>query len=1125
MAGSESPKLKPLFIASFAILIIIIGATLLFSNSGDISYKSDVFAANVSSDDNSITSKVESAGSSISFDYETPTIKQTRDGEASLYEISNSTSIKYEIKNDAQMKGLKETIILKDKNAPNEFNFDVRLENVADFKPDPDRGSWHFYDKDGKEVFYIPAGFMVDSKGSRSEDVKISIARDGSNYSAKVTADKSWLQDPQRAYPIEIDPSVIVSGGIAATDTQFGSLQRKVTYANSNWYAFYSDVVSAAGAAVKIDDASNFGALPNGGPQIVRTSSGTLYAAFRVSGGFCEIWKSSDGSSWTEQDSAGSPDCDNFNPVSIAIDSDDLIHMVYSHFAGTKEEARYVVFDTSTDTFGTSELVYQLFTNDVLGDVAIAVDSNDKPHVIFAQTFVTTGALEYSNRISGSWSAKYTIEICLDGNCISPSLAINEDNIPEVSYISTGDQDLTAGVGNANNTTSFTLQDVDTTVFTTPGTAGTSIGIDSSGNTWIAYIDENGATDYTTLVKHNDGDGWGTWQSPVTNSNAGKEPTLAINGTDVYVFYTDENNDIAYDKYTGSWSGETVIETGTYQDAKAKWSYYFNNQGSLQIDYLFSDNTDVYWNKVVLGGSGVFYKKSTDGVTWGSAVDVDTTDSDDYNPTVWQEGSLIYTAWIDDDADAIEINTINTASSDALGTKCTSADLGSIANTFMVSNAVADDGTVYLAYSDTGGDTEAGVYKLTFAGCSFTDITAGESTVTTVFATDPSNPYGINSTSTTYSTARASGTLSTENNPIIGQVFINPNYFVGETFFIWDTSGVPDNDTISAVVLSVHGKGGGDLSTTDFTVIAALDDFDGGPVVTGDWVNGSTTLPGLTQLATFATSGGWLDSYNVFSSTADILTAINKTGNTAFVLYSSRQAGNNTPTGEERVSATIPSSPDKDPKLVITHAPSMLSAGDRPVLVTVGNNLHMVSQDGNLSYSAYNGTTWTTTDTTIASVTDNNYSLTTDGTNLWLLTVASSGTATNFYEYDGASWSAPTAPWTSETNVLGVSLTYDSGATDLYASIIKDASEQAYYKTTDTSSISWSSETSFDFTPGDVSDLSMPLAVTSFAEFVGVARQGSNFESTYITPTPTPTPSYDTRIDGNVRIKGNTRLQ
>lgn len=121
-------------------------------------------------------------------------------------------------------------------------------------------------------------------------------------------------------------------------------------------------------------------------------------------------------------------------------------------------------------------------------------------------------------------------------------------------------------------------------------------------------------------------------------------------------------------------------------------------------------------------GADVFYKKSSDGVSWGSNVDIDTTDADNYNTSIWVKGNVVWVGWYDDSAVAIEFNSINTASGDALGSKCTSSSLGaSHPPAEVVSIAVQQTGTdIYVASSSNVATY--GIFKVTSA-CIFTDIT------------------------------------------------------------------------------------------------------------------------------------------------------------------------------------------------------------------------------------------------------------------------------------------------------------------------------------------------------------------------------------------------------------------
>src|SRR5690606_27504699 len=112
-------------------------------------------------------------------------------------------------------------------------------------------------------------------------------------------------------------------------------------------------------------------------------------------------------------------------------------------------------------------------------------------------------------------------------------IAINNNNIPVISYINYTDADLTAAIGNANNATSFTLHDVDTSVITTSGQAGSSIAVDSEGNIWIAYTDFGIIPDsppIVSLAKHVGGAAWSEWTSSNISEDSSMEPSIAISG-------------------------------------------------------------------------------------------------------------------------------------------------------------------------------------------------------------------------------------------------------------------------------------------------------------------------------------------------------------------------------------------------------------------------------------------------------------------------------------------------------------------------------------------------------------------------------------------------------------------
>ena len=204
-------------------------------------------------------------------------------------------------------------------------------------------------------------------------------------------------------------------------------------------------------------------------------------------------------------------------------------------------------------------------------------------------------------------------------------------------------------------------------------------------------------------------------------------------------------------------------------------------------------------------------------------------------------------------------------------------------------------------------------------------------TVSTVFATAPGGNGTAYSLNATYATARTGSNLTTRANHKVGQDFFSGSYDVWEAFIIFDTAGLPDTDTVSAVVASFDGND--DNSTINFIAGLAASVYDGGAVVTGDWVSGAA-IP-TPELATW-NSSGYVAGYNAFTETANFAAAINKTGNTSVILYSQEHRDNSAPTDQENVVFTDADAAGTtiDPKLDITHAaggPTQVSlAGNQP---------------------------------------------------------------------------------------------------------------------------------------------------------------------------------------------------
>ncbi len=398
------------------------------------------------------------------------------------------------------------------------------------------------------------------------------------------------------------------SANVDIEDETYNNLELSPSGTGTPTYTLMGAATESNGTAVKINDASDFGDLQASSRQIVRDSSGNLYAVLLDdTNDDLEVWKSTDGTSWTEQDSGNSPAATIANSnVAAAIDGNNTIHIIYQ--TTDSLDTYYVTFSGSS--FGSPALIYDGNpTESTYIPQAITLDSNNIPHILMKgeEGLGATPTLYYGNRFGGSWNARIIVESQAGMAIRSADITIDEDDIPQISYVidQTTDE-MTVERGNANNATSFPDEyNVDSTPNVTASQAGCSIAVDSSGNTWVVYVDAT--TNYITLVRHAHGAAWSAWDT-YTNSNPGYEPSIAINGTNIYVFYTDVESlmgHIDYDRYNGSWLGETNLVGAENYDVKAKWSFRFNNGGSSQIDYLYSDNTDVYWNKLTLASGGI----------------------------------------------------------------------------------------------------------------------------------------------------------------------------------------------------------------------------------------------------------------------------------------------------------------------------------------------------------------------------------------------------------------------------------------------------------------------------------------------------------------------------------------
>ena len=127
--------------------------------------------------------------------------------------------------------GLKEYIVLKRPTGKNEFYFNIKMDGL---KVKEENGSIVFVDKDDNAIFYIEQPFAIDNNEVITEDVKYTIVESNGAYQIKITIDKAYLTDASRAYPIVIDPSVMITGALTTYDSYVSS-----KYPDTNYYLNY----------------------------------------------------------------------------------------------------------------------------------------------------------------------------------------------------------------------------------------------------------------------------------------------------------------------------------------------------------------------------------------------------------------------------------------------------------------------------------------------------------------------------------------------------------------------------------------------------------------------------------------------------------------------------------------------------------------------------------------------------------------------------------------------------------------------------------------------------------------------------------------------------------------------
>lgn len=325
--------------------------------------------------------------------------------------------------------------------------------------------------------------------------------------------------------------------------------------------------------------------------HLVRASNGIVWAVSMVTG---EVAVSESDAvtptSFTERDSGNRPNGEGTSHVACAIDSNDNIHIAYWSQASMGGGQRYVLFNTGTKTYGTTELVDGAASGFPSGRpyCSIAVDQNDVPHISYDDFTANMGSdyrtVLYNNRIGGSWinSSEVIAGANLEENAgfseiniCFPTDAIGE-NRPVICWIDPSRLGCTHG--DALDPSSFVTV-IDVAGGQNPAFAQRPTLCNSDNNT--LGIARNG-----TFYEHLPSDIFATWQSGVSTTGGANYNSI---GSRNGFFYVASNAPTSgrrvSDNETGSWSTSSLPDNGQSGDLYWANNHYNPENGILDINY------------------------------------------------------------------------------------------------------------------------------------------------------------------------------------------------------------------------------------------------------------------------------------------------------------------------------------------------------------------------------------------------------------------------------------------------------------------------------------------------------------------------------------------------------------
>ena len=112
---------------------------------------------------------------------------------------------------DAYGQNIKESILINSQQDAYSYRFFLELTDLTPILKES--GAIALANVDGDEIYMIPAPYMIDDEGVFSDDVHFSLEAVNGGYLLTVTASEAWINEDDRAFPVTIDPALILLSG------------------------------------------------------------------------------------------------------------------------------------------------------------------------------------------------------------------------------------------------------------------------------------------------------------------------------------------------------------------------------------------------------------------------------------------------------------------------------------------------------------------------------------------------------------------------------------------------------------------------------------------------------------------------------------------------------------------------------------------------------------------------------------------------------------------------------------------------------------------------------------------------------------------------------------------------